>query len=659
MSDVLPAPDLDDRRFQDLVDDAKRSVQQRCPEWTDHNVSDPGITLIEAFAHMVDQLIYRLNRVPDRHYVKFLELIGVELRPPAAARGDVTFWLSAPQPETVLVRAETEVATARTDIHEPVVFSTLSDLEILPCSLAATASHPHGSEPVETTSALDGQHGFPCFSAQPEPGDALLVGLSEAVPSCAVLMRMTCEVAGVGVDPRRPPLVWEAWTGSGWSPCDVDRDETGGLNKPGDVVVHVPATHRTSIVARQRAGWLRCRLVAAEEGQPTYTASPKILALSAVTVGGTVPALHAEVVRHEQVGRSDGTAGQRMALRRHPVVPWEEPSVLVVEDGDRRDEWHLVSHFAASGPDDRHFRLDAFAGEVQFGPAVRQSDGGTRRYGAVPPARATVRISSYRTGGGQRGNVARGQLRVLKSSVPYISRVENRAPAVGGAEAETLDEAKVRGPLLLRSRGRAVTREDFEELAREVAPDVARVHCLAAQDDRETGGIRLLVVPHVAADDVGRIRRADLDPPSGVLERIARSLDERRLIGTRLLVTPPGYTWLTAVVSASARPGFQPDEVRTAVLRALYRLFDPLQGGPDGTGWPFGRSVQSHEVHAALARIPGLDMAEEVSVSLYPAEPEGPGGDVEKGRRLAAVQRLDLPPTSLVFSYEHQVRVRR
>ena len=63
---VLPAPHLDDRDFQSLVDDAKRLIQQRSPDWTDHNVSDPGVTLIEAFAQMVDQLIYRLNRVPDR-----------------------------------------------------------------------------------------------------------------------------------------------------------------------------------------------------------------------------------------------------------------------------------------------------------------------------------------------------------------------------------------------------------------------------------------------------------------------------------------------------------------------------------------------------------------------------------------------------------------
>jgi hypothetical protein len=159
-------------------------------------------------------------------------------------------------------------------------------------------------------------------------------------------------------------------------------------------------------------------------------------------------------------------------------------------------------------------------------------------------------------------------------------------------------------------------------------------------------------VPHLASDDVGRIRREDLDPPAVTLERISTSLDSARLVGTRLLVQPPTYVWLTAVVSVSARPRFDPGEVRTEVLRALYHLYHPLLGGPDGTGWPFGRSVQSHEVHAALARIPGVDMAREVNVRIFPAE-------ADSGRRGAAVQRLDLPETALVYSYEHQVRVSR
>src|SRR5215213_5262110 len=137
---ALPSPSLDDRRFQDLVADAKRLVQQRCPEWTDHNVSDPGVTLIETFAMMVDQLLYRLNRVPDRLYVKFLELIGVRLRPPAAARTVATFYLSAPQAATVRVPARTEIATIRTETVDATSFVTVQPADALPTRLTHVAT---------------------------------------------------------------------------------------------------------------------------------------------------------------------------------------------------------------------------------------------------------------------------------------------------------------------------------------------------------------------------------------------------------------------------------------------------------------------------------------------------------------------------------------
>ena len=97
-------------------------------------------------------------------------------------------------------------------------------------------------------------------------------------------------------------------------------------------------------------------------------------------------------------------------------------------------------------------------------------------------------MSAYRVGGGRRGNVARGVVRVLKSSVPYVTRVENRHPAAGGVDGETMDNAKLRGPLELRASGRAVTADDFEVLARDVAPDAARVACLPATSDRCGGG---------------------------------------------------------------------------------------------------------------------------------------------------------------------------
>ena len=65
----LPDIQLDDRRFQDLVSEARLRITRSCPEWTEHNVSDPGVTLIELFAWMTEMTIYRLNRVPDKLHV--------------------------------------------------------------------------------------------------------------------------------------------------------------------------------------------------------------------------------------------------------------------------------------------------------------------------------------------------------------------------------------------------------------------------------------------------------------------------------------------------------------------------------------------------------------------------------------------------------------
>ena len=81
----LPEIQLDDRRFQELVSEARTRISRACPEWTEHNVSDPGITLIELFAWMTEMTIYRLNRVPDKLHVTLLDLLGIRLDGPSAA----------------------------------------------------------------------------------------------------------------------------------------------------------------------------------------------------------------------------------------------------------------------------------------------------------------------------------------------------------------------------------------------------------------------------------------------------------------------------------------------------------------------------------------------------------------------------------------------
>ncbi|KUN41104.1 baseplate J family protein [Streptomyces longwoodensis] len=646
---ALPSPNLDDRRFQQFVDDAKRYIQRRAPEWTDHNVSDPGITFVETVAHMADQIVYRLNRVPERNHVAFLDLVGIRLFPPSAARADVTFWLSAPQEEPVVLPVGTEVATARTESEEAVVFATERELVVVPSALRHLMVQRQGEPVTDMTADLAEAKDVMCFAEAPRPGDCMLLGLDAAVPHCAVALGLDSRVDGVGVDPRQPPLVWEAWTEDGWAACEVDRDGTGGLNRPGEAVLLVPGGHVLSRTGGREAGWLRCRVTEPLPGQPFYTTSPTVRSAEAFTVGGTTGVVHAETVYDETLGESTGLPGQRLRLAHAPVVGDDPPVLLQCAEDDGWQDWDVVPHFAASGPHDRHITVDATTGEIAFGPAVREPDGTLRQYGAVPPQGAVVRVRRYRVGGGRAGNVARGAIRVLRTSVPYVSSVVNREAARGGVEGETVEEAKTRAPITLRAQERAVTLRDYEELARRAAPETARISCLEGEESEHGAyAVRVLVVPQAVADPGGRLRFEQLVPGDGLLRRITRFLDERRLIGTRLAVGPPFYQGVTVVATVHAFRDVDADRVRRQAQDALYRHLDPLTGGADGTGWPFGRRVQAGEIFAVLQRVAGVELVDEVL--LHPADPL-------TGKRGEATDRIDLDPAALVFSFDHRVRV--
>ena len=645
---TLQAPNLDDRTFQQLVDEAKRYVQQRCPEWTDHNVSDPGITLIETFAWMTDLLLYRLNRVPERNRRAFLDLIGVRPFPPTAARTDLSFRLSAHQDAAVRIARGTEVATARTPTAEAIAFTTVVDLDIAPAVSRVVATMGQDGSLEDRTPRLGIGDAFPAFAARPLVNDALYVGLDQPAPATIVLLEIRCEVSGHGIDPQHPPLRWEAWDGAGWAACDLERDTTGGLNFSGSIELHVPGGHARSTVGKVTAAWLRCRVVELP-GRAAYRSSPRIAGLTAATIGGDVAALHGYEIEGEVLGRSEGVAGQTFVVAHAPVVLSGDPVVVEVQEvGDLAwVEWPRVEHFAQGGPEDRHVVLDPSSGEVAFAPAVREADGGIRRYGAVPPKGATVRVRRYRSGGGVQGNVTARTLSRLRSSIPYVASVYNRGAARGGVDGERVVEAQDRARVALGTRHRAVTATDYEELTRSVAPELARVRCVLEERGADAGALRLLVVPAAPQRD-GRIDFEDLIPDSVMGERIERFLDERRVVGTRVLVQPPTYLGLTVVVRLRASPAADPQRVRRDALDALYRYFNPLSGGVDGRGWPFGRSVDVGDVHRALQGLRGLDRVE--PPLLFAADPI-------TGRRAEAAEHVDLQPTNLIVSYEHDVAV--
>ena len=432
---ALPAPNLDDRRFQNLVDDAKRLVQRRCPEWTDHNVSDPGVTLIETFAYMTDQLLYRLNRVPDRNYIKFLELIGVRLFPPTAATTKVTFWLSAPQATADRRAARSRGRHAANRSRR--VLDRLHD-----------DRHP-GHRSV--------RHGLRRVrSRQVEPGATIPTPSSS--PPFRASPRSRCQTKCCSSASRRPSLAARSASAStatsresGWTPSGHHspgkrttgspgssarwtRTRTGGLNRAGEVVLHVPPTHVMSLEHQLRAGWLRARVTTPEEDQPFYSNSPLIKSLEVHTVGGTIEAVQAEVIEDEVLGTvrraSRASASRwpgRPSSRRASRSCWRSPTRRKAGRSGRRCRTSpKASRMTA------HFVLDA----VGRGGAARSGRpdarwGASCRYGAVPPKGSVLRLRSYHTGGGRQGNVAQTAIRVCRTTIPYVARVENRLPGDG------------------------------------------------------------------------------------------------------------------------------------------------------------------------------------------------------------------------------------
>ena len=285
--------------------------------------------------------------------------------------------------------------------------------------------------------------------------------------------------------------------------------------------------------------------------------------------------------------------------------------MLEVSGDEGWEEWTEVADFAGSTPTDRHFVLEMSGGEIRLGPAVREADGTIRQYGAVPAKNARLRMRSYRTGGGRKDNLAARSLTVLKSSIPFVARVENRRAASGGVDGEDIENAKVRGPIRLRTRGRAVTTEDFEHLAREAAPEVARIRAVAAGDGADAGSVRVLVVPAAAPADGAYLRFDQLVPGEETLQAITDRLEEARVIGTRAIVEPPVYRGVTVVAKLKARPRQNPGRLQDDALKALYAYFDPITGGPEGTGWPFGRPVNVGEVYSVLQGLRGTELVED------------------------------------------------
>ena len=136
----LEVPRLDDRSFDDLVEEMLARIPAHTPEWTHPREGDPGRTLIELFAWLADTLLYRANLVPERQRLVFLKLLGQRLRPALPARTVVS--LSYAQEETLTATSLRPWAR----IEGPVPFETRSETTVLPVVGEVYRKRPLGIE---------------------------------------------------------------------------------------------------------------------------------------------------------------------------------------------------------------------------------------------------------------------------------------------------------------------------------------------------------------------------------------------------------------------------------------------------------------------------------------------------------------------------------
>lgn len=687
----LPEPVLDDLRFQkDLVDEARRRIIRYCPDWTDYNVSDPGITLIELFAWMTEMLTYRLNLVPEKNYIRFLDLLGVQLKPASCSTTELIFRLSVPLPlkpedtTFTVVPQGLEVATRRTEDEPEILFSTDERLLIAGPKLL----HLRREEEVNKNYLPRlGIEPFYAFDRVPRQGNTFYIGFDDKQSLAGYLLQLhfTCQaMQATGVRRDDPPWVWEFSTGvDQWmeiapSTRADERDSTGGLNNAdGRVMFYLPLNFAPGQVHGRNGYWLRCRFEQRRPEQGVYTQSPRITSLQAFVQGATVRATNAVVMTHEFLGVSNGEHGQSVQLGHAPVLTLREGEALEFEelvDGELAFVvWTQVDDFAHSTRYDRHFSLNTTTGEIRLGPSVRQPDGSMRQYGRVPEAGRQMRFSQYRFGGGSAGNVPIDGIQMLKTTVPYVDSVSNRVRATGGRDQESLEEAKQRARREVRAQQRAVTADDFEHFALSSGRNIARVRCnpfdgRASAGDTPPGTVDLLAVPSAMdAVRVGDLSRLRLD--EALRDELMRHLDQYRLLTVNLRVREPIYIGVKVVAEVVLTGQSLPEIVRERVRAALCAFLSPLDiGGYTATdeseragwvGWPFGRDLYVAELYALIQGVPGVKYVRDVKLGAMRIDLSklGNSGSVLTNSMLISDQRLvEVPLDGLICSLDHEVK---
>ncbi len=650
----LEAPKLDTRTFEELVQLARLRIPRYTPEWTDFNESDPGITLVQLFAWLTEMTLYQMNRVSERNYIKFLQLLNMELRPAQPAVAHLTFKAQAGA-VVESVRVRSQIAAQPPDGGDLLIFETEAGLDLIRLPLSDVQVYDGAAFSVVTQANDDPGSLLRPLGWVPQVGSALYLGFAQTNPPTVgrlfpqeIRFRVFLPVAAQAglaqccLEAERPPappvnLVWEykpTATATRWRRLNVYEDEGAAFSREGYILLEGPAEIEPSTEGKvtEPRYWLRCRLVG---GSYPAGRAPEIDFIRP----NTVQAQNLSTVREEIVGISEGHPDQSFELRRKPVQPDSLDLWLEVE-GQEPEHWRPVEDFLASGPEDPHYRLNATAGTIHFG------DG---RCGRIPVAGAEIIAREYRYGGGTAGNVGSGLINTPLTSLVGVEKVTNERPAVGGRNEQDVEKLKEQAPRVLSSRNRAVASEDFTALA-QLAGGVAKATTIPlAHPDHPgvevPGAVTVVIVPD--NEDVPP------RPSSDLIRHVCRYLNRFRLLTTEVYVKGPAYQAIKVEARVAAQPYAAFDAVARDVVVALNVHLDPLNreasnsnGQPTGErGWKFGQELYPTSLYSVILDVDGVAAVPSLAI-------------IVNGRpHDNLTQPVIVPPDGLVYGSDHEITV--
>ncbi|WP_405066397.1 baseplate J/gp47 family protein [Kribbella sp. NBC_01510] len=678
---IIP-PDLDDRTWQDLVDEMRALIPKYAPQWTDHNPSDLGITLIELFAWLGEGIIFRLNQTPEKNYLAFLNLLGITRDPPSPARTHLTFTSGAAVP--VVVPAGTQAQTVAPPGGQPVTFETDEDLVVLPAALTAalafgpfSAGDDPGAYSNNSATLIGPPTGSYLLDVPPGETVQLCLGFDQAsTAELSIDLRLyqaapalgpaavSCTYSKGTLEPLDWPLVTALGDGTEGLrhdgtlrlsiPADWAAQRAAGQGPPAPWTSVLPATGADAVA--EPLFWMGLSVSAPDDAAPALTVGIDRLLFNAASARTALTVRSAEVV-----GVSTGQAFQVFPLRYRPLfrrpglaTPYADLVVQVESvTPETWEEWVLVDEFPPGAGD--VYRVDPVAGEIRFGNFDDRSGTGS---GSVPPAGRRIQAARYRyVDSGAGGNVGPSQVSVLGTTPSVampdgVRAVSNLGPARGGADEEPIEETMRRAPEELRIRYRAVTVDDYEFLAREASNDLVIRRCLPprvhtadapgqpppwlAGDPWEFGGLvrapgtaNLIVVPDRGLE----VPRPE--PAPDQIRLVQSYLDSRRDLTARLEVVAPRYlpvivnveiiVWQFALDAGADRATIEAD------TRQRIRAFlHPTRGGPEGKGWNVGDPVFTSDLFQALMPTEDIGYISVLQVRpdtpAYHFPPVGPGG---------------------------------